>query len=417
MTAVPAPIPGEPPAAATGADREAIGLVLALARALHRYGTPAHRLEEALAVLAGSLGLRAEFFSTPTTIIVTFGAPEDLRTAMQRVEGGELDMDKLARLDAIADAVIDRQLTPAAARARIDEIVASPRRWGRVVSTLAHGVVTAAVVVFFHGSAIDVAVAGGIGLLLGVLAQLLQRSTAQARVFELVGAFIAAFVAGVIAAHVAGVSSSVVTIAGLLVLMPGLTLTNAMTELATDNLISGTARMMAAIIVLLELAIGVAVGEHAAAAMVTIPAATPVPLPAWSEWLAVVASAVAMVVIVGAAPRAAGWIIVATLTGFVGARTGTSLLGPELGVLVGAFALGALVNVYARVLRRPGQVILVPAVLLLVPGSVGFRGISSMLHRNTLTGIETTFAMFVVAMAIVAGLLISNAAVSPRRVL
>ena len=63
------------------------------------------------------------------------------------------------------------------------------------------------------------------------------------------------------------------------------------------------------------------------------------------------------------------------------------------------------------------QVVLVPSVFLLVPGSVGFRGMSSLLGRDTITGVETTFAMFVVAMAIVAGLLIANATVSPRRVL
>jgi uncharacterized membrane protein YjjP (DUF1212 family) len=398
-------------------EQAAIGLVLALARALHRYGTPAHRLEEAMAVMARGLGLKAEFFSTPTTIITTFGEPEELRTAMQRAEGGELDMDKLAQLDAIGDAVIARTMSPNEARAKIDEIVAARPRYGHVVSTLAHAITTAAVVVFFHGSAIDVAVAGGIGLMIGVLSQVMKRSTAQARVFELVGAFVAAFTAAMVAAHVDGVSSSVVTIAGLLVLLPGLSLTNALTELATDNLISGTARLMAAIIVLLELALGVAVGEAAANALVDVPAATPVPLPAWTEWLAVVTSALAMVVVVRAQPRAAGWITIATVTGFVGARVGTDVLGPQLGVMVGAFALGILVNVYARNLHRPGQVLLVPAMLLLVPGSVGFRGISSMLHRNTLSGIETTFAMFVVAMAIVAGLLIANAALSPRRVL
>ena len=103
--------------------------------------------------------------------------------------------------------------------------------------------------------------------------------------------------------------------------------------------------------------------------------------------------------------------------GFAGAREGTELLGGELGVLVGAFALGIFANLYARGLDRPQQVVLVPAMILLVPGSLGFRGISSLLDRDTLTGIETTFAMFVVAMAIVAGLLIANAVVSPRRVM
>ena len=52
-----------------------IAFVLALARALHRYGTPAHRLEEALEIVGKDLGLKGEFFSTPTTIIASFGDP------------------------------------------------------------------------------------------------------------------------------------------------------------------------------------------------------------------------------------------------------------------------------------------------------------------------------------------------------
>jgi uncharacterized membrane protein YjjB (DUF3815 family) len=87
----------------------------------------------------------------------------------------------------------------------------------------------------------------------------------------------------------------------------------------------------------------------------------------------------------------------------------------QLGVLVGAFALGVLANAYARLLKRPAQVVSVPAMLLLVPGSLGLRGVSSLLDRDTLTGVESVFATVVVAMAIVAGLLIANAVVSPRR--
>lgn len=398
-------------------SRAAIAFVLALARALHRYGTPAHRLEEALVAIGRRLGVEAQFFSTPTTIIATFGDPAELRTAMLRVEAGELDMGKLAQLDDLADAVARRDLDPAEGMIRIDAIMRAPPTWGKAITTLAHGVTTAAVVVFFHGGWVDVAVAGVLGLLLGALSLVMQRSSTQARVFELVGAFVASLGAGLAAAWLGGVAASVVTIAALLVLLPGMTLTVAMTELATRNLISGTARLMAAMIVLLELALGVAVGEAAARELATVPPSIASALPAWAEWAAVTVSALAMVVVVRAQPRAAGWIVLATLTGFLGARTGASLLGPQLGVLVGALALGVLVNVYARWRDEPALVVLVPASLLLVPGSVGLRGMSSMLDRETLTGIETTFAMFVVAMAIVAGLLIANAIVSPRRYL
>ncbi len=401
--------------AATNDSSPEIAFVLALARALHRYGTPAHRLEEALGTVCKHLGLRGEFFTTPTTIIASFGDPAELRTAMLRVEAGELDMGKLARLDDLADQVGLRELPPAEGMRRIDAIVGAAPTWGPAITTIAHGVTTAAVVVFFHGGLLDAAVAGSLGLVLGVLSLLMQRSSAQARVFELIGAFVAAFVGGIAAAALPGVSASVVTIAGLLVLLPGMTLTVAMTELATHNLIAGTARLMAAIIVLLELALGVAIGERVAQELVTVPSGLPASLPVWADWGAVVISALAMVVVVRAQGKATPWIVLATLVGFAGARGGTALLGPELGVMIGAFALGVLVNVYARVLDRPAQVIAVPATLILVPGSIGFRGISSLLDRDTLTGIETTFAMFVVATAIVAGLLIANAAVSPRR--
>ena len=95
------------------AEADAIAFVLSLGRALHRYGTPAHRLEEALLECCRRLGLSAEVFTTPTTIVMSFGEPGELRTRMMRVEGGELDMSKLARVDALADAVASQRIPPA----------------------------------------------------------------------------------------------------------------------------------------------------------------------------------------------------------------------------------------------------------------------------------------------------------------
>jgi uncharacterized membrane protein YjjB (DUF3815 family) len=120
-------------------------------------------------------------------------------------------------------------------------------------------------------------------------------------------------------------------------------------------------------------------------------------------------------VVVQARPKQIGWIVLACMIGYVGSLAGTAWLGTQMGVLVGAFALGVLSNLYARFLDRPAQVVQVPAVFLLVPGSMGFRGMESLLDKDTLSGVETLFAMFVVAIAIVAGLLVSNAVVPPRR--
>ncbi|MBA3538518.1 MAG: threonine/serine exporter family protein, partial [Deltaproteobacteria bacterium] len=100
-------------------DEAAIGFVLELGRALHRYGTPAHRLEESLRVICAHLGIAAETFTTPTTIIMSFGEPTALRTRMMRVEGGEPDMSRLAQVDELADDVAAREVTPAEGIARL----------------------------------------------------------------------------------------------------------------------------------------------------------------------------------------------------------------------------------------------------------------------------------------------------------
>ncbi|MBA3821354.1 MAG: threonine/serine exporter family protein, partial [Deltaproteobacteria bacterium] len=341
-------------------ETDAIAFVLALGRALHRYGTPAHRLEEALLVICRRLALEVEVFTTPTAIIMSFGEPTELRTRMMRVEGGELDMDKLEQVDDLADDVAAQLVTPAEGVARLDAILASPRQFGHALSTVMHGVASGGMAVFFGGSLADVAVASAIGLTVGLLAQVAKRSTDQARVFELLGAAFVAFAAAVMSS-VLTITPSLVTIASLIVLLPGMSLTLAMTELATRHLIAGTARLMSAVIVLLELVIGVALGERVAGALVRVEQALPVPLPAWSQWPALVASSIGLAVIVQAQRRAFAWIMAACAIGFVGNRVGTAWLGSHMGVLIGAFACGVLGNVFARLMERPAQVVHVPA--------------------------------------------------------
>jgi uncharacterized membrane protein YjjP (DUF1212 family) len=393
---------------------DSIAFVLALGRALHKYGTPAHRLEEALRVACRRLDLEAEIFTTPTAIIMSFGEPSELRTRMMRVEGGELDMDKLEQVDDLADEVAAQRVTAAEGVERLEQILAAPRQYGRAVTVVVNGLTSGALAVFFGGSLTDVAIAAMIGVMLGLLEQVISRSTDQTRVFELIGAAFVALSANVLSPFIA-ISPTLVTLAALVILLPGMSLTVAMTELATRNLIAGTARLMSAVIVLLQLVVGVAVGERLANAMVIVETTTPASLPSWAQWVALIASALGMAIIVQAQSRAFLWILAASVVGYLGTGIGTEWLDDRMGVLVGAFFVGVLGNVFARLMERPAQVVHVPAVLLLVPGSMGFRGVSALLGRDTLTGVGTVFEMFVVAIAIVAGLLVANAVVSPRR--
>jgi uncharacterized membrane protein YjjP (DUF1212 family) len=390
--------------------------VLELGVALHAYGTPAHRLESALAAVAERLGLQAQVFTTPTQLMIGFGAPVDQKTTMARVQPGDVDLEKLASLDALADAVVRGEVDLEAGRARIKATVDAPPRYGSVTTVIAFGLVSAAVARFFGGSAYDMAASGAIGLCTGLLAVGLTRSAAGARVFELVAAFVAAAAAHCAQGFGLPVSASVATLAGLIVLIPGLTLTVAMTEVATRNLVAGTARLTAAVVVFLEIAFGAALGERVVAKLVGVAeSAQASSLPGWTEPVVLIVSTLAIAVLFRAHPRASLSIVVAGCSGFYGARLGAWLLGPALGACVGAFVVGVGSNAYARITDKPAMVPMTPGILLLVPGSLGFRSLSSLMQRDVVTGIDTAFTMVVVATSLVAGLLVANATVSPRR--
>ena len=101
----------------------------------------------------------------------------------------------------------------------------------------------------------------------------------------------------------------------------------------------------------------------------------------------------------------------------VGSRVGGAVLGPELGALAGAMLVGVLANVCARLMDQPTSLMLVPGILYLVPGSLGFLSVRSLLENDTAGAVATAFRMGLVAMALTAGVLVSTAALPPRRAL
>ena len=108
-------------------ERAAVGFLLRLGRALHSHGLPADALENALQAMSERLGLEANFFTTPTSIFAAFGPPEQQHTHLIRVFPGDVDLGKLARLDAVSRDVEHGRIAVLEGSARIDAIMAMPQ--------------------------------------------------------------------------------------------------------------------------------------------------------------------------------------------------------------------------------------------------------------------------------------------------
>ena len=393
-----------------------IVFIVKLGQALHRYGVPAHRLEQGLDLIAQRFGMPGNFFVTPTGIFAAFGLPEEHRTSLIRIESTEVNLEKQARLDELVTQVVRGQVSLAEGTQAIDRIVAAPARYGPVLSTICFALASGAAARFLGGGWREILVTTGIGLFVGVLAVFMSRFKEASKVFEPTAAIIASMLVMLAAQVFQPFAVYLTTLASLIVLLPGLTVTVAMRELATRNLVSGTARLMGAALLFFQIGFGVALGSQISRVLPPVVLTTaPVALPAWTLWLALLIAPLMFMVLFNARMRDAGWIMLSCWLSFNGARAGANLLGPELGVCLGAILMGAGCNFYSRLLNRPAAIPMVPGLMLLVPGSLGFGSLAKFIEKDVVSGVTTAFNMLLIAVALVTGLLIANVIVPPRK--
>lgn len=405
--------------------RTAKAFLLELARALHAHGTPADSLERVLSTVAARLGVRAEFFSTPTSIMVGFGELADQQVHLLRVDPGAPNLGHIASLSEITRDVVDNGVAPADGLARIRSLLAEPARWPQWLVLVAFILSSAAVATFLHLRVGDVFVAALLGVVTGAIALYCASTPALEHVTEPLAAFFVTTLALAVDVVTGSNAGYLVALAGLVVLLPGLTFTVALTELSTRHLASGTARLSGAFVTFLGLGFGLALGAKLGGFIgtglrdVVSPAGlaelSRLPLPVWADWVGLLVAPLAFTVLLNANARDAGYIVLACAAAFVVSRFAGASMGEELGAFLGAFMVSAGSNLLGRFLKRSPMVTSVPGLLILVPGSIGFRSVTSLLSQEIEVGVAAAFRVAIVGISLAAGILAGNVvARSPR---
>ena len=386
-----------------------------LAESLHQYGTPSHELEDILQSCSEKLSVPAAFFSTPTAIFISFPESEKDRTVLRRVTPGEIDLEKLVAVNKVVASFLDDKIDTVSATEKLDSIATQKSSFSNSVYVLAFAVASGAVVSFFGGGVNEVFVTGLIGLLVGCLELIARWSPNFGRAYSAVAAISAAFLAVVASKLIPGLSSQIVTLGSLIVLVPGLSVTMAVSELSRQHLASGTSRFMGAILQFLILAFGVSFGRNVAVQLFEPAAANVLAQPQWLFWACLSISPISFAVLFRTRKKDVLLVALTCIIGFFCGNLGREVLGNELGPALGSFSIAVFSNFVSRFFRQPPELTLVPGLMFLVPGSIGFLGLQSFVQHQTLEGIQAAFTVLFVSSALVSGLLLANVFVAPRK--
>lgn len=394
--------------------------IVKLGKMLHKYGTPAYRLEAHLMELAAHLELKSSFVMSPTsvTFVIWTDGHEDEYTHVARVEPGDHDLGSLANTDEVVNLLLAGEMTIAEADARLDEIASMKTPYNRFITGIAFSISGGAFAMLMGTSWSDVIWSALITLIVYLFVLWSAYSKRVSHMLEPLVAIVSAIVACAVSSYIdSQINIRLVVLSAIIVFIPGLALALGMAELAARHLVSGTARIMDALMLLFKLYfgafIGMAIGFSLFGQAEFVP---PTPLPKWTAWLAIFMLCLSLIVIFRTKIKHTLWSIAAGFIAYGTTIASSAYLADNLGTFVGALAVGVFSNFFNRVVNAPASIVAMQGLIVLVPGSKTYIGLNSIIEGQDIVHTDhigqQTFLIF---MSLIAGLIFANVLLPPKK--
>lgn len=240
--------------------RALLAVVLRAGQLLLMHGADAHRVEETITRMGTALGaVSMEVYVTPTGIIASATNGHEHRTNIRRVVSSAVDLSRIEAINELSRRVANEELDHRAVAAELEQIAHTPRQYGRWLTVATVALSCACFSQLFGGGwqeFVIAFVAGAAGLI--VRQELARRNTGP--LLQVAPAAFAATLVAVATGWVTGAAQLDVGVpAGILPLVPGVPLINALSDLLGSDFVSGITRAAQALLVAAEIAVGVAI--------------------------------------------------------------------------------------------------------------------------------------------------------------
>ncbi|KAK8040781.1 hypothetical protein PG994_013788 [Apiospora phragmitis] len=371
--------------------------IIKLCRALMLYGAPTHRLEEYLRMTARVLEIDCQFLYLPGCMLISFDdkATHTAEVRFVRLNQG-LDLGKLKDIHEIYKEVLHDIVSLDDAIGRLDEINKGKTKfpvWARIV---AYGFASAFVGPFaFQARFIDMPLAFVLGCIVGFLQlAVAPRSDLYANVFEITASVLTSFLARAFGSIQGGnlFCFSALAQSSIALILPGYLFLTAALELQSRAIVSGSIRMVHAMLYSLVLGFGITVGVTIYGAMDdnAVSSTTCSNQLNWRwNFLFVPLFALCLSVANQAKYKQMPVMVVVSVAGYtVNYFSGLRFkAAPQISNMLGSFTVGILANGYSRLRHGVAAAFLLPSIFVQVPSGLAATGsiLSGLSTANQIT--------------------------------
>jgi uncharacterized membrane protein YjjP (DUF1212 family) len=244
---------------ARAADAALLALVIRLGSGLLSAGAETERVEDTVARVAAAYGHPgAEAFAVPTGLFVSLDHARN--TALGRVRARGIDLGRLAAWNDLARGLVEECPSLGEAARRAERVERRPPAYPSWLGPPMAGLGNAAFTYLIGGRAVEAVLAFVAGLAVQTAAHAAGEDAVRRFFHTAGGGFLAVLVAAAGAHVFAGVRPFMVVTGGVVLLLPGLSLTAAVRDMLSGDFLAGATRTLEALVATAALAAGVALG-------------------------------------------------------------------------------------------------------------------------------------------------------------
>jgi uncharacterized membrane protein YjjP (DUF1212 family) len=392
--------------------------LMTLGKALIAAGISVVDINSILEHVASAYKVKAEVLIFPTVLLVKLGETESATLTAGNQKPDLLPLNQVSELYELINQAENVEISPKKGKKCVKQILAEKHLFGPLGIIVGYTLFSMGIGMLMQFSLKQILISGIFGTVVSFLIILGEEKQKLSLLIPVIASLVVSslFFWSLKSGLIAG--SFIMLIPALAYFLPGAVLTTGMLELASGEIISGSSRIISGAAILLLLLFGLIIGLETAGLPLQqlMFLSTPNTSIWWIPYIGVLVFGIGMYLFMSIKKKDMPWIFFILYLAFIGEQVGNHFVGGFFGGFLGSLLMAVTGTLAERQGHQtPSFISILPAFWILVPGSLGFISLATLVGQNYSAAITNALLVTMSIVAISLGLLVGAVIMEPLK--